>query len=385
MNKDSNLMKFSLLSVSLILTSSTAISAAIPQMSETFSGYSLSSIELLTTIPSFMVMIFVLLSSFIARKIGQKQTIIIGLIITGVCGIMPAFVSSYELVLISRAGLGIGFGLMNSLAVSMISSFYSGNQRATLIGFQSAFQGLGGAFMTFLAGSLLLIDWKYSFLVYTLAFPILILFVMFVPKPESYGSVTDEEAPQAFKTNKTIIGYAIFLMILAVLYNAVFVKLATLLTSNHLGSETSASTIFSILQLASMVAGFMFGIVQSKLRKFTLHISLLLMAIGFFLIASISNMYVVAIGSILVGIAFSLTIPFLFNQVSILSPKNSATFNTSILLVGANIGSFVAPYGLLALSSIKTAEPLIAVFINGGILLIALAISGLFLVKKIKA
>lgn len=384
MKKDSNLMKFSLLSVSLILTSSTAISAAIPQMRETFSGYSLSSIELLTTIPSFMVMIFVLLSSFIARKIGQKQTIIIGLIITGVCGIMPAFVNSYELVLISRAGLGIGFGLMNSLAVSMISAFYGGNQRATLIGFQSAFQGLGGALLTFLAGSLLVLGWQYSFLVYALAFPILALFILFVPKPESHGAVADEEAPQAFVTNKAIIGYAFFLMIAAILYNAVFVKLATLLTTYHLGSETSASTIFSILQLASMVTGFMFGIVQSKLHKYTLHTSLLLMGLGFFLIASISNLYVVAIGSILVGVSFSLFIPFLFNQVSILSPKNSATFNTSILLVGANIGSFVAPYGLLALSSIKTSEPSIAVFINGGVLLVALAFSGLFLVKKIK-
>ncbi|WP_025684856.1 MFS transporter [Paenibacillus maysiensis] len=385
MKKDTNLMKFSLLSVSLILTSSTAISAAIPQLSQSFSGYSLSSIELLTTIPSFMVMIFVLLSSFIARKIGQKQTIIIGLIITGVCGIIPVFVDNYMLLLISRAGLGIGFGLMNSLAVSMISSFYTGNERATLIGFQSAFQGLGAALLTFLAGYLLSFGWHYSFLVYALAFPILVLFMMFVPKPESYGSTVEEEAPQAFKTNKAIIGYAFFLIIACILYNAVFVKLATLLTTYHLGSETSASSIFSIMQLASMVTGFLFGIVQSRLHKYTLHTSLFLMGLGFFLISSISNLYVVAFGSILVGVSFSLFIPFLFNQVSILSPKKSETFNTSILLVGANIGSFLAPYGLLALSSIKTAEPMIAVFINGGTLLITLAILGLFLVRKIKA
>ncbi len=33
---------------------------------------SLSAVEILTTAPSFMVTIFVLISSFIARRIGQK-------------------------------------------------------------------------------------------------------------------------------------------------------------------------------------------------------------------------------------------------------------------------------------------------------------------------
>ncbi|HGM6079778.1 TPA: MFS transporter, partial [Enterococcus faecium] len=76
MNK--KMMKFSLLSVSLILTSAGAVTSAIPSMSATYATRSLSAVELLTTAPSFMVTIFVLISSFIARKIGQKQTVIIG-------------------------------------------------------------------------------------------------------------------------------------------------------------------------------------------------------------------------------------------------------------------------------------------------------------------
>lgn len=150
MNK--KMMKFSLLSVSLILTSAGAVTSAIPSMSATYATRSLSAVELLTTAPSFMVTIFVLISSFIARKIGQKQTVIIGLVIASICGILPLFSQSYSIVLASRAGLGIGFGLINSLAVSMIAAFYHGDERASMIGFQSAFQGFGAALMTFVAG-----------------------------------------------------------------------------------------------------------------------------------------------------------------------------------------------------------------------------------------
>lgn len=97
MNK--KMMKFSLLSVSLILTSAGAVTSAIPSMSATYATRSLSAVELLTTAPSFMVTIFVLISSFIARKIGQKQTVIIGLVIASICGILPLFSQSYSIVL----------------------------------------------------------------------------------------------------------------------------------------------------------------------------------------------------------------------------------------------------------------------------------------------
>lgn len=88
MNK--KMMKFSLLSVSLILTSAGAVTSAIPSMSATYATRSLSAVELLTTAPSFMVTIFVLFSSFIARRIGQKQTVIIGLVIVSICGVLPS-------------------------------------------------------------------------------------------------------------------------------------------------------------------------------------------------------------------------------------------------------------------------------------------------------
>lgn len=78
-----------------------------------------------------------------------------GLIISGIAGITPLFTSNFTVLMISRAALGAGFGLFNFLAVSLISKFFDGDEAATLIGFQSAFQGIGAAVMTFAAGHLL--------------------------------------------------------------------------------------------------------------------------------------------------------------------------------------------------------------------------------------
>lgn len=85
------LLKFSLLSASLLVASAPAINANIPAMAEAFPTIPLSMVEMLTTIPSMFLMLSVLISSFIAKKIGYKQTISLGLMIVAISGIIPIF------------------------------------------------------------------------------------------------------------------------------------------------------------------------------------------------------------------------------------------------------------------------------------------------------
>ena len=178
---EESMLKIALLSVSLLVASAPAINANIPAMSKAFPNVPLSTVELLTTISSMFLMISVLTSSFIARKIGYKQTILLGIIIVAIFGTLPAFTHSFWLIMISRALLGYGIGLFNSLLVTMISYFYHGEIRTSLFGMQSAFEGLGGIFITFVAGQLLKINWQAPFYAYLLAVPVILLFFIFVP------------------------------------------------------------------------------------------------------------------------------------------------------------------------------------------------------------
>ena len=175
------LLKFSLLSASLLVASAPAINANIPAMAEAFPTIPLSMVEMLTTIPSMFLMLSVLISSFIAKKIGYKQTISLGLMIVAISGIIPIFIDNFYIILLSRACLGFGIGLFNSLLVSMISYFYDGDERSSIIGLQSACEGLGGMGITFIAGQLLRISWQSSFYAYFMAVPVVVLFVLFVP------------------------------------------------------------------------------------------------------------------------------------------------------------------------------------------------------------
>lgn len=93
-------------------------------------------------------------------------------------GILPMLTTNITWILALRLVLGAGLGMFNSLAVSLISDFFEGDERAQLVGFQSAVQGLGSSLATFVAGQLALIDWPFAFLCYAITIPIALLFFL---------------------------------------------------------------------------------------------------------------------------------------------------------------------------------------------------------------
>ncbi len=199
--KNKYMLKISLLSVSLLMGTAAAINGNIPALADAFINIPLSLVEMISTLPSLFLMISVLISTTIAKKIGYKRTIAIGIALVAVAGFIPVVVNNFYIILVSRAIFGFGIGLFNSLVVALVNYFYDNEQRSKMFGFQSAFEGMGGLAVTFISGQLLNISWNASFLAYMIAFPILVLFITFVPKV-STDKITEKINLRYFKKDK---------------------------------------------------------------------------------------------------------------------------------------------------------------------------------------
>ncbi|NCB66590.1 MAG: MFS transporter [Bacilli bacterium] len=169
------------MSSSFVVVSGGAIAVNVPAIARDFPEIPLPLVESLTTMPSLFLIVSVLLSHAIARKVGYKRTVLVGLATVLVSGLVPVFVHHFWIIFLSRALFGFGIGLFNSLLVSFIRHFYEGAERAAMIGLQSAFEGIGGMTISFLVGQLLKIDWQTSFWVYLAALPAMLLFAALVP------------------------------------------------------------------------------------------------------------------------------------------------------------------------------------------------------------
>lgn len=340
-NNKSILQKGAILSISLMLTSSQAINGIIPQMKQSL-GISQSQSELLGTVPSVTVIIFILLSSYFAKRVGMKKTIILGLLLAGVGGILPAFMANFQIVLISRVILGAGLGLYNSLAVTYISSLYSGDTRATLLGIRNSMEALGQTILIFLAGLLVNITWTASFLVYAVAFPIAFLFAMKVPEIRNeQNDISKNDVKE--KMNPIVFVLVLFAILLVMNSIAISVRFASIATEIK-GGEFNASNYLALMPILGILAGFIFGPVNKWIGKGTLYLGIIFYIVSNLLIAtSNGNMTFLLMGLFLSSITGSWCFPFIFSNLDKVTTKNTIDFATSLIFIGCNIGNFIAP------------------------------------------
>ena len=334
--------KFSLLSISILLLSHLAISPVIPSLYNFYNeqnfNIGLASVESLATIPAMMITIFVLLSNVVIKFLGKKNTVLLGLIIIFIFGLVPVFTSNFKLVLISRLFLGAGIGLFNSLSISLISDFFDNSTRGAMIGLRTAFLNIGKALTTFISGYLVILGVQYTFLVYALALPIFILFLFFVPNSENIYN-----KKVSVKFHKETIYLTMLTFFIGVSYMGATIKIPTLLIEKYFYHPSTATNLLTILAISGIFSGVLFGFLVKRAKNLTLTIMLSFMTLGSMIFAFSNNIVLFILGAILIGISFVGAMSFNFFYVSNKLENKFINFSTSIMLVGGNIGVILTP------------------------------------------
>lgn len=375
--------KLSLLSVSLLVVSGGAIAANIPAIMMAYPTIDPTLIELITTIPSLFIILTVPFSYKVTKKFGYKHSVQIGIGIVLIAGIMPAFMPSFWLLFFSRIVFGIGIGLFNPLLFSLAGKLYQGKELSSVIGFQSAFEGIGGMIITFTVGQLLVTNWRSSFLAYLFALPIFLLFTWFVPDV-SIEKQENRNEPENQKVNSSTYGYIALLILVVTIYMSVTVKITSLLLEKGFGNATDGSNLMALVGLGAMTAGMLFGTIVTITKQWTLPISFLILGISMFMIAFSQNLVSISFAVLICGFSFRTFIPYLFNEVN-QDTKGNSEKSTSLLLIGFNIGAAFAPISISILGNILSLNENTDIFIAEGSIMILLSLGTLFSIVRKKA
>lgn len=380
-NQKGALQKVAVLGISLMLTSSQAINGVLPQIRDAL-NISQSQAELLGTAPSISVILFILLSSYIADKLGMKKTIIVGLLLAGTGGIIPVLFSNFSMILVSRIILGAGLGLYNSLAVSYISALYTGNTRASLMGMRNSMEAIGQTVLIFLAGILVNISWTASFSVYVLAFPIALLFALKVPE---ITFEKEEPGTAKGKMNPAVYALVLFAILLVMNSIAISVRFTSIATEIN-GARSNANNYLALMPILGIAAGFVFGFVNRIFGNITMYLG-----IGFFIASNLliamssGNMVLLLLGLFLSSIPGAWCFPYIFSNLDRITTKNTISFATSLIFIGCNIGNFIAPIAMSITQFITGSNALTAPFYVFAVLFIVVLLVTIFVTKKQKS
>lgn len=373
------LKKISLLSISIFLMSHLAIAPNIPRLYHLYSQHntvSLAQIENLVTIPAIFITLFVLLSNFFVYYLGKKNTVLLGLILIFLSGLIPLLSVNFFVVLMSRIILGIGIGLFNSLSISMVSDYFEKDERPRMIGFRTACLNIGKAITTLLSGFLAIYSIKFIFLVYLLALPSFILFYFFIPYQENKTPQHREK----FHFDKNILMYSFIAFLVGISYIGATVKIPTLLNQVYQIKNQTATNLLTLLAFSGIFSGVLFGFLNKHLKNWTLLVMILLMCIGDFLFTFPYQVVLYSFAAVLIGVSFVGIMSSCFWGIAQKTQINNLNFATSMILTGGNIGVILTPLILTKILVQMGIKPYITPFyIMCGLMLICLIASFIYL------
>ena len=351
------LEKMSLLGLSLLLISAFSISTALPPMLDYYSPtYNASQVELLVSVPSLSVVAMLLLNPFVDKWLNDRQLIMTGLILLSSAGIFPFFVQWYPLVLLSRLVFGMGIGLINAKAISIISQRYQGKERIQMLGIRGSVELIGGASCSLLVGQLLKIHWTLAFLIYGFGFIILAMYLLFVPPMEQIEKKEIQKSKQGLnkKDFAMILGMALLSGFVICINSSISLRVPLFQVDGKTIVGGESALVLSLEQGIGIAAGLSFASLLAHIKNRLLPMALLCLSICLFGIALANNLLTLILSSVGVGFFYSIILTFIFHRLSECIARNLLNKATAYVLLGCNLGSAVSPYVLKLLALVSS-------------------------------
>ena len=375
--------KASILALSLVLTTAFSISSSLPAMFQYYKNYSSSQVELLVSLPSIGIMSLLMFNSVLERFVSERFMIILGLILYSICGLIPFFNQSYNLVFASRFVFGLGLGMMNPRAIAIISERFQGRERVQMLGYRGSAEVVGMALLTLAVGQLLHFGWTTTFLIYTVGFIVLALYLMFVPY-EKNESDKHKHLKSVRKMTRKQINLSIFLAFIAgmiVCANvAITLRIPSLVLQAEIGNAETASWILSCMQLVGILAGVSFASLVSVLKNRLLTITGIVFGLSQVMIGFSSQIWLLSLSALLAGFAYSVSLTAVFHIVSEKIPTHLVNRATAIVVLGCSSGASVSTF-VLSLIGIISSAP-IFIFSVVGVFMMATSTLAAFVTHK---
>jgi EmrB/QacA subfamily drug resistance transporter len=149
----------------MVVLDITVVNVALPSIGEDL-GIRGADLEWVVTIYVLLTGGLLLLGGRIADVLARRAVFLAGLLLFTVASLLSGLATSGEMLIGSRAAQGVGAALLTPAALSIVTSYYAGAQRAKALGAWSVIGSAGAAVGVVLGGVLTTwLSWEWIFLV----------------------------------------------------------------------------------------------------------------------------------------------------------------------------------------------------------------------------
>ena len=331
-----------------------AFSPILGELSTIFPHATELDIQMLTSLPSLLIIPFVLLAGKLAEKRDFIRLLRVGLWLFAASGVLYLFSSKMWQLMAVSALLGIGAGLIIPLSTGLISRYFTGEYRVKQFGYSSAITNMTLVVDTAVTGYLAEVHWRLPFVVYLLP---LISLVLSAYLKKNTVSVTVKQASAVIPSMQSapvisgkygihirhLIQFMLFYGVVTYVVLAVTFNLPFLMEAHHFSSGNSGLMI-SLFFLAIMAPGFMLDNIVKLLGNKTKLYSLLAVAVGLLLIWISPTEWLIVPGCILVGLGYGIIQPLIYDKTVDTAIPQKTTLALAFVMVMNYLAILLSPF-----------------------------------------
>ena len=334
-----------------------AVSPILGDLTKIFPKATDLDIQMLTSLPSLLIIPFILLGGKLTEKVDFVRILKIGLWLFAASGILYLISNKMWQLIVVSALLGIGSGLIIPLSTGLISKYFVGTYRVKQFGLSSAITNFTLVIATAVTGYLAEVSWHLPFLVYLL--PLISILLVGHLKESRSDAAVEPSAQSTAPSGQTaaadtggskygshirpLLQIMLFYGVTTFIVLAVIFNLSFLMEKHHFSSGNSGLMI-SLFFLAIMAPGFCLDKIVDELKERTKAYSLLSMAVGLALIWIAPIEWLIIPGCILVGLGYGIIQPMLYDKTTHTALPQKATMALAFVMMMNYLAILLYPF-----------------------------------------
>ncbi len=320
-----------------------AISPILGDLNRIFPKATDLEIQMLTSLPSLLIIPFVLLSGRLSVGKDKLKILTVGLSVFFLSGVACIFAKSMEWLIVISCILGIGAGMVIPLSTGLVVDYFTGDYRVRQLGYSSSINNLTLVLATVVTGYLADVDWHLPFLVYTL--PGVSLALSFFLKRGRSRPEPEQSIQMRHKMidRRKLVGLMLFYFF-ATYAVLVVTFYASFLIDDYKIDSSFSGVLISLFFLAIMLPGLFIDNIIRRLTRSVNLVSLALICAGLLCVGIFRDKTMLVLGALLAGFGYGVIQPVIYDKAATIAPPRSATLALSFVMAMNYLAVMICPF-----------------------------------------
>ena len=324
----------------------TGISPALSSIKEYFYDAPAILVQMIVSLPSLLVIAVAFVFPWLSKRVSMRKLCLLGIFLFTAGGLAGGITNQIGTMIFTRTIIGLGYGLMMPLSVGLLAYFYDSAEQHRLNGEIVIWSSVSSIVCMMLAGYLVVISWRYVFLVYLSGIPCLWLCFKFIPDV----TLNSPKNRISLSIVKKTLPYSVGIFVIFTAYFAILNNCSNISVSEGTVAAAHIGTVMTIQTFSSLFTGKCVETLK-RIFKGSTGCMIWIFAIGgLFSLCVPQSLLFLCLGLLLFGIALALAVGTLNAEACIACEKDESLSAGTLIMFMRSLGQFSSPITLAFLA-----------------------------------